>query len=63
MLPVLTGENGELERKEMYWEFREKYAARVGKWKLVNNLNNKGFYDLSIDISEKNDLTNQFNDQ
>jgi arylsulfatase A-like enzyme len=63
MLPVLRGENTAMERTEMYWEFREKYAARVGKWKLVNNLNKKGFYDLSTDISEKNDLTDEYPDQ
>jgi arylsulfatase A-like enzyme len=57
MMPVLTGADENLERREMYWEAREKMAARVGNWKLVDNVDAKGFYDLSIDISEENDLT------
>jgi arylsulfatase A-like enzyme len=58
IMPLLTGDQKDLERKEMYWEAREKYAARIGKFKLVNNLDQKGFYDLFEDISEQNDLTN-----
>jgi arylsulfatase A-like enzyme len=57
ILPVLTGEDKDLVRKEMYWEAREKIAARIGNWKLVDNIDKKGFYDLSKDISEENDLT------
>jgi len=57
MMPVLSGENKDLAREEMYWEAREKMAARIGNWKLVYNIDEKGFYDLSKDISEENDLT------
>jgi len=57
ILPVLTGENKDLQRDEMYWEARDKIAARIGNWKLVNNIDAKGFYDLSKDISEETDLT------
>ncbi len=58
MLPVLSGEDEDLERQEMYWEARDKVAARVGNWKMVDNIDEKGFYDLSKDISEDTDLTN-----
>jgi arylsulfatase A-like enzyme len=57
LMPVLSGENKDLAREEMYWEAREKIASRIGNWKLVDNLDAKGFYDLSKDISEENDLT------
>ena len=57
MLPLLTGEQKDLAREEMYWEARGKMAARVGNWKLVDNINEKGFYDLSQDVSEETDLT------
>jgi len=59
ILPLLTGEDKSLERKEMYWEARDKIAARVGNWKMVDNIDEKGFFDLSKDISEQNDLTNE----
>lgn len=57
IMPLLTGEDKNLEREEMYWEARDKMAARVGNWKLVDNIDNKGFYDLSKDVSEETDLT------
>ncbi len=57
MLPLLTGVQKDLEREEMFWEARGKIAARSGDWKMVDNIDEKGFYDLSRDISEKNDLT------
>jgi len=59
MLPLLTGNHKSLERKEMYWEARDKIAARVGTWKMVDNMDEKGFFDLSADISEQNDLTDE----
>ena len=61
MLPLLTGENNDLERDNMYWEFREEYAARVGDWKWVKSdrrESHNGFFNLSTDIGEKKDLTN-----
>ncbi|MCK4853449.1 MAG: sulfatase-like hydrolase/transferase [Bacteroidales bacterium] len=57
MMPALTGEDKNLTRQEMFWESREKHAARIGNWKLVDNIDEKGFYDLSKDISEEIDLT------
>lgn len=57
IMPLITGADKNLERQEMYWEARDKIAARVGNWKLVDNIDVKGFYDLSKDISEETDLT------
>jgi arylsulfatase A-like enzyme len=63
MMPVLSGENRDLQREEMYWEAREKMAARIGNWKLVDNIDTKGFYDLSKDIAEETDLTDILTDK
>jgi len=63
MMPLLTGEEKDLERQEMYWEARDKIAARVGSWKLVDNIDANGFYDLSEDISEGTDLTDMLSDK
>ena len=63
IMPLLEGYRMDLEREEMYWEAREKYAARIGNFKLVNNLDQQGFYNLSKDISEQNDLTDIMSDK
>jgi len=59
MLPLLTGEKN-MEREEMYWDFREEYAARIGNMKWIQSdsrKTNNGFFDLSVDVGERNDLT------
>jgi len=63
MMPVLSGENNDLQREEMYWEAREKIAARIGSLKLVDNIDAKGFYDLSKDVAEETDLTDLLPDK
>jgi arylsulfatase A-like enzyme len=63
IMPLLEGDKKDLERTEMYWEAREKYAARIGNYKLVNNIDQQGFFDLSRDISELNDLTDTLPDK
>lgn len=60
ILPLLTGEDQSLARKEMYWEFRDEYAARVDNWKWIKSdrrENMNGFFNLEDDIAERNDLT------
>lgn len=62
ILPLLTGKNNNLEREEMYWEFREERAARIGHWKWLESErrdSHKGLYNLSSDIREQNDLSGQ----
>jgi len=56
ILPLLTGEKNK-ERNEMYWEFRDDFAARTGDTKWVNSKKGNGLINLSDDQGEKNDLS------
>ena len=56
ILPLLEGEK-DMERKEMFWEFRGDYAARVGDLKWIKSEKVNGLFDLSDDAGEKNDLS------
>ncbi len=56
ILPLLEGEK-DMERKEMFWEFRSEYAARVGDLKWIKSERANGLFDLSDDTGEKNDLS------
>ena len=59
IMPLLTEEKN-LNREEMYWEFREEYAARIGNFKWIESEmreTHNGFYDLSEDIGEKHDIS------
>lgn len=58
MIKVLRGE-ARTSRQEMFWEFRGDSAARVGQWKWVRSSREGGLFDLSADISEKNDLSGE----
>ncbi len=56
---TLRGET-ESPRKEMYWKRRDRLAARVGDWKWVDMGGKEGgLFDLSQDIGEKNDLSEE----
>jgi arylsulfatase A-like enzyme len=55
MMPMLS-EGKPSPRKEMYWKRRAKEAARVGNWKWVRNETGTFLFDLSNDVSEKNNL-------
>ncbi len=65
ILPLLTGD-GNLERKEMYWDLREEFAVRIGDMKWIKSKKVNGLFDLSDDIGEKDDLSkkeiNNFNE-
>ncbi len=59
ILPLLTGEK-DLARDEMFWEFREEYAARIGNMKWIKSERREqhnGLFDLSKDVAEQNDLS------
>ena len=56
MLPVLRGEK-KSPREAMFWQRRGDKAARLGNWKWLDSAKGKGLYDLSNDLSEKNDLS------
>ena len=58
MLPVLKGET-DSSRTEMFWERRGDQAARVEQWKWVNSTRGTGLYDLSEDIGEQRDLSQE----
>lgn len=56
MTPVLRGD-GPSERHEMFWERRIDRAARVGHYKWVDSERGSGLFDLSNDLGEKHDLS------
>jgi arylsulfatase A-like enzyme len=58
MMPVVTGRQPS-PRREMFWERRGDQAARVGNWKWVASGRGSGLFDLSHDISEQHDLSQQ----
>ncbi len=58
MLPTLAGSAASL-RKEMFWEFREQKAARIGNYKWLESEQGRGLFDLATDIGEKSDLTSK----
>jgi arylsulfatase A-like enzyme len=58
MLPVLRGEM-ESPRKEMFWQRRGDKAARIENWKWLESQKGSGLYDVSDDISEKKDLSQE----
>jgi len=59
MMPMLA-ENRPSPRKEMYWKRRAKEAARVENWKWIRNESGTFLFDLSKDISEKDNLIDRF---
>jgi hypothetical protein len=46
-------------RKEMYWQRRADKAARVDHWKWIEAEKGSGLFDLSSDIGESHDLTQE----
>ena len=58
MMPVLAGK-AKSQRREMFWQRRGDRAARVGNWKWVDSGKGIGLFDLSADIGEKNDLSQE----
>ncbi len=59
LIPYLTGENEKRPHEVLYWTYGDSWAVRDGDMKLVLNRKRKGapeLFDLSKDISEKNDL-------
>jgi arylsulfatase A-like enzyme len=55
LLPVLTGERAVYDR-ELFWRTRQLAAARVGRWKYVEQNGEERLFDLSVDVGEKTDL-------
>ena len=61
---LLTGD--ELQGRDLFWGFKRQKAMRRGKWKLVSTVKEDSIihelFDLEADLSEKNDLSNEFPD-
>jgi arylsulfatase A-like enzyme len=55
LLPVLRGERDAYDRA-LFWRTRTRAAARIGRWKYVQEGNAEHFYDLAVDPGEKSDL-------
>ncbi len=58
MLPVLQGKMNS-QRTEMYWERRADRACRIGHYKWVESTRGSGLFDLSNDIGEQHDLSEE----
>lgn len=58
ILPVLEGK-ARSPRTEFFWQRQGDKAARAGQWKWVESADGGGLFDLSSDLSEKNDLSAQ----
>lgn len=58
MLPVLRGEM-KSPRKEMFWQRRSDKAARFENWKWSEGQKAGGLYDLSADLAEQTDLSEE----
>ncbi|MBW2173924.1 MAG: sulfatase-like hydrolase/transferase, partial [Deltaproteobacteria bacterium] len=61
--PTLLGQAHKQEEHEfLYWEFKEKRAARMGDWKVVHPGGENGaleLYNLKSDVGEKHNLAGQ----
>jgi arylsulfatase A-like enzyme len=55
LLPILTGEREAYDRA-LFWRTRTRAAARIGRWKYVEEGNAEHFYDLGVDLGEKTDV-------
>jgi len=55
LLPVLRGEREAYDRA-LFWRTRTRGAARIGRWKYVQEGDAERLYDLRVDVGEKTDL-------
>jgi arylsulfatase A-like enzyme len=55
LLPVLSGERAAYDRA-LFWRTRTRAAARIGRWKYVQEGTEDHLYDLGVDLGEKTDL-------
>jgi arylsulfatase len=49
-------ENKPLPDRSLFWKYRSQKVIRNGKWKLLIDNDTTHLYNLSLDISEQNDL-------
>jgi arylsulfatase A-like enzyme len=55
LLPLLRGERAAYDR-ELFWRTRTRAAARIGRWKYLQQGDEEFLYDLGVDPGEKTDL-------
>ena len=55
LLTVLAGER-EVYDRTLFWRTRTRAAARIGRWKYVQEGSEDHLYDLAVDLGEKTDL-------
>ena len=55
LLPVLRGER-EVYDRALFWRTRTRAAARIGRWKYVQEGDVEHLYDVGVDLGEKTDL-------
>ena len=55
LLPVLAGDRAVYDRS-LFWRTRIRAAARIGRWKYVQDAGEDHLYDLGVDLGEKTDL-------
>lgn len=61
MMPVLKG-GKQSDRTKMFWQFRGDIATRIDNWKWIDSRRGTGLFNLSEDISETTDLSEQYPD-
>ena len=62
MMPTLA-RGAPSPRIKMFWQRQDDKAARVGHWKWVESQRGNGLFDLSNDVGETNDLSEEFPDK
>jgi arylsulfatase A-like enzyme len=55
LLPTLTRDR-EVYDRALFWRTRTRAAARIGRWKYVQEGTAEHLYDLGVDLGEKTDL-------
>jgi len=59
LLPYLTGEKNTPPHDSLFWRMGQNHAVRKGNFKLVKNNKETGLFDLSSDIGESTDLSQE----
>jgi arylsulfatase A-like enzyme len=55
LLPVLAADRAAYDRA-LFWRTRTRAAARIGRWKYLQDGSEEYLYDLAVDLGEKTDL-------